>query len=298
MKNESELYPGNFIRFLGTAGTRFVMLSQRRSSGGIWFSYGGAMGVIDPGPGSLVQICAASPPLSAIDIDTLILTHRHIDHSSDLNVLVEGMTLRASEPRGRVILTEDCLEPGDSVILRYESRRVELIHTHADEARTEISNRVSVESVLHKHHGVQCYGLIFRGDGLPSWGLISDTVALPNFSARYSECELLVINVAMPLPRARLDHMSIPDVESLLQALYPKLAIITHMGGFLLDMGPEEIAASLSTERTSVAAAQDGMVVDLEAAGGLAGLHRGGAMRSPRDFLRERPNIYQGLKIL
>ncbi len=255
-------YPEHYIRFLGTAGTRFVMLSQRNASGGIWFSFGGARGVVDPGPGSLVQICRAEPPLSATEIDTLILTHRHIDHSGDLNVLVEGMTLRCRTKRGRVLLTEDSVAEGDAVLLRYEANRVEHILAHADGVRVPLSPVATVESVLHAHHGVQCFGLIFRGDGLPTWGIISDTTALPSFPRRYADCQLIVINMALPLPWARLDHMSVPDVASLLQVLRPRTALLTHMGGQLLDMGRERVAASLSTKWTRVEAAYDGMVVD------------------------------------
>ncbi len=254
----------NFVRFLGTAGTRFVMLSQRRASGGIWFSYGGAHGVIDPGPGSLAQICAAQPPLSVIEIDTLILTHRHIDHSSDLNVLVEGMTLRSREPKGRVVLTRDSLDDGDAVLLKYAQKRVEHLKFHKDGKRRNIRPGVTVESVLHAHRGVECYGLVFRSDNLPTWGLISDTAALPSFPERYRECELLVVNVALPFPWGRVDHMSLPDLSSLLQKLHPKLVVMTHMGGHLLDMGPDLVASTLTTKESKVVPARDGMIIALE----------------------------------
>ncbi|MDR1482890.1 MAG: MBL fold metallo-hydrolase [Synergistaceae bacterium] len=257
-------YPRSFVRFLGTAGSRFIMLSQRRSSGGLWFSYGGAMGVIDPGPGSLVRICAACPQLSALDINTIILTHRHIDHSSDLNALVEGMTLRSAEKRGMVLLTDDCVSQGDSVLLNFAARKLKEIPKHADGHRTELSPTATVESVIHKHHGIQCYGLIFRGAGLPTWGIISDTAALPDFPKRYEECGMIVINTTIPLPRAGLEHMSLSDVRSLLQVLHPQLAILTHMGGWVLDLGPDEAVGDLSTEKTRVIAARDGMIVDLE----------------------------------
>ncbi|MDD5771107.1 MAG: hypothetical protein PHO81_02585, partial [Candidatus Omnitrophica bacterium] len=52
---------GNFIKFLGTAGARFVMIKQLRASGGLWVSSGQANVLIDPGPGSIVR-CAASRP--------------------------------------------------------------------------------------------------------------------------------------------------------------------------------------------------------------------------------------------
>ncbi len=256
-------YPQNFIRFLGTAGTRFIMLSQRRSSGGMWFSYGDVNGVIDPGPGSLVQICKAKPPLFPEKIDGIILTHRHIDHSNDLNVLSEAMTLKAREKKGGVLLTGDSMKEGDCVLLQYVRRKIAQIWLHMDGQKTSLSRDVCVESVMHTHHGVECYGLVFRSRGLPSWGVISDTAALPHFPARYRDCELVVINCTLPLPWTRLDHISVSDVESLLQVLSPKLVILTHMGRHILDIGPRNIARSLSTKRTTVIAAEDGMIIDL-----------------------------------
>lgn len=258
--------PENFIRFLGTAGTRFVMLSQRRASGGIWFSYGACRGVIDPGPGSLVQICKASPAISTLDVNTLILTHRHIDHSSDFNVLCEGMTLRSLTKKGQVLLTEDSIGDRNAVLHDYFAKKVERVYTHADGKKTALSDDVTVESVRHKHHGVQCFGLIFRGQGLPAWGVISDTRALPCFPKRYEECKMLIINVTLPHPWGKLDHISVPEVASLLQLLRPKLMILTHMGQQLLDKGPAEIARKLSTKDTRVVAAEDGLIVDLETA--------------------------------
>ena len=256
-------YPENFIRFLGTAGTRFIMLSQRRSSGGVWFSYGGARGVIDPGPGSLVRICEASPPLSPIDINTLILTHRHVDHSSDINALAEGMVLKSQRPRGFVLLTRDGLDDGDRVLMRYLTDRIEKIIVHEDGAISSPAGGVTVESVKHSHHGIQCFGLILRRAGLQTWGLISDTAPLPILAERYADCETLVINVAVKFPRARIDHMTLTYVQSLLGVVRPKTVIITHMGGEMLDLGDEYISRRLSTKYTRVLPARDGMIIDL-----------------------------------
>ena len=38
----------DFIKFLGTAGARFVMIKQLRASGGIWVSAAGRNILIDP----------------------------------------------------------------------------------------------------------------------------------------------------------------------------------------------------------------------------------------------------------
>ena len=262
MQNKNT-YPDNFIRFLGTSGTRFIMLSQRRASGGIWFSMNGTSGVIDPGPGSLVQICGAQPPLLPTDIESLILTHRHIDHCCDLNVLAEAMTLKARQKKGLVLLPEDSLEKGDAVLLNFVRKKIRDILIHSDGVENEILKNMTVESVIHRHHGVQCYGLIFQARGLPKWGIISDTAALPHFPERYKDCRMIVINTTLPLPWSRLDHISISDVASMLEVLHPEVMILTHMGRHILDMGPGRVAAALTTRKTKVIAADDGMVVNI-----------------------------------
>ena len=91
--NNNFSYPDNFLRYLGTGGARFAMLRQIRKTGGIWFSYGGLNGLIDPGPGSLYHICTSSPRLDPHELRAIFLTHKHLDHSTDINVTAEAMTL-------------------------------------------------------------------------------------------------------------------------------------------------------------------------------------------------------------
>jgi phosphoribosyl 1,2-cyclic phosphodiesterase len=222
--------------------------------------------VIDPGPGSLVRICEARPPLSPIDINTIILTHRHIDHSCDVNALAEGMVLKSRMPRGFILSTRDALEDGDRVIMRYILPRIAGTAVHEDGKLTSPAGGVTIESVEHSHHGVECYGCVFRASGLPSWGVISDTAPLPDFPSRYGDCELLIINTALVFPRAKLDHMSLPDVESLLArtAPAPAVAVVTHMGADMLDRGGEYISRRLAARATKVIAASDGMILTLE----------------------------------
>jgi phosphoribosyl 1,2-cyclic phosphodiesterase len=200
-----------------------------------------------------------------MDISAIIVTHRHIDHSSDVNALAEGMTLMARSPKGFVLLTRDCMENGDGVLMSYLRGRIKSIAFHEDGAAVSPGGATTVESVAHSHHGVQCYGLIFRSDGLPTWGVISDTAPMPHFPERYADCELLVINMTLMYPRAGLDHMALTDVKSLLAFLRPKTAVVTHLGNGLLDLEGEYISKQLSSGTTEVIAATDGMVLNLDA---------------------------------
>ena len=56
----------NYIKFLGTAGARFVVARQLRSSAGIWMNVEGDNILIDPGPGTLVKCFSSRPKLAQL----------------------------------------------------------------------------------------------------------------------------------------------------------------------------------------------------------------------------------------
>ena len=262
--NNKFSYPDNFLRYLGTGGARFAMLKQIRKTGGIWFTYGGLSGLIDPGPGSLYHICTSSPRLDPHEIRAILLTHRHLDHSSDLNVTAEAMTAGGFEKQGIVVLPEDSFMGTGPVFQKYIAQKVGSVVIAEDGKKIDLGNGISAEPVLHIHHGVDCYGYIFRKKGLSTWGVISDTKPLDHFAERYRECSFISLNVTFPNKKPRLDHMSAEDAEELLLKLHPKLTVITHMGIMMIETGPEKYAKMMSTEKTKAIAGQDGMIIDLD----------------------------------
>ena len=257
-------YPDNFLRLLGTGGARFTMLKQIRKTGGIWFTYGGLNGVIDPGPGSLYHMCSSVPALDPHELRAIILTHRHLDHSTDLNVAAEAMTGGGFEKQGLVLLPDDSAGGPNPVLLRYIAQKVGGVMIADDGKRVDLGMGVTAEPVFHIHHGVNCFGYIFRKEGLRTWGVISDTRPLDHLAERYSECSLVTLNVTFPNKKPRLDHMSAEDAGELLQKLHPEKAVITHMGVIMIEAGPEKYAKMISTEKTKVIAGRDGMVIDLD----------------------------------
>ena len=54
----------NEIKFLGTAGARFVVSKQTRKSGGIWLNIDETKLLIDPGPGSLIRCLSSKPKIN------------------------------------------------------------------------------------------------------------------------------------------------------------------------------------------------------------------------------------------
>lgn len=264
INREEFTYPDNFVRYLGTGGARFTMIHQYRATGGIWFRYAGLNGVIDPGPGSLVQICSAYPLLNPEDIRTLLLTHRHIDHSTDINVLTEAMTAGGKQKRGSILVTRDAAFEKDPVLLEYSAAQAENVYEMHDGEKIKLEGGVIVEPVKHLHHGVDCFGLIFEKRGFPTWGVISDTHPLDELSVRYKKCKYISLNCTMKIQRPWVDHFSLPDVSELLETLHPRLLTLSHLGKMIIEGHPDRLASQLSTERTRVAAARDGMIIDLD----------------------------------
>ena len=114
MENESQ--PGDTITFLGTAGARFMVTKQLTASGGLWLNLSGTEILVDPGPGSIIQ--STKRKLSAEKLSAIILSHRHLDHSADINIMVEAMTQGGFNRRGWLFAPADALET-DPVIFSY-----------------------------------------------------------------------------------------------------------------------------------------------------------------------------------
>ena len=107
------------LKFLGTGGARFVVARQLRASGGTVISAGGVRVVLDPGPGTLVRCAKSRPAIDVTMLDGVVLTHAHIDHSCDVNVLLDAMTDGGLRHRGFLFAPKECLEGENAVVLRY-----------------------------------------------------------------------------------------------------------------------------------------------------------------------------------
>ena len=93
------------VTFLGTGGARVLVFKQLLASGGLWLDFEGTRLSFDPGPGALVQ--ATQRKLYPTQLDGIILSHRHLDHASDVNAMIEGMTTGGLEPKGTVFAPRD-----------------------------------------------------------------------------------------------------------------------------------------------------------------------------------------------
>ncbi len=114
------------ILFLGSGGARFVVARQLRASGGMWMRFGETQMHVDPGPGALVRALSHVPPCNPRELDAIVLSHKHLDHSGDVNALIEAMTSGGFRRRGAVLAPADAFDD-EPVVLPYAQRFVERV---------------------------------------------------------------------------------------------------------------------------------------------------------------------------
>jgi ribonuclease BN (tRNA processing enzyme) len=246
------------ITFLGTAGARFVVIRQFLASGGAWLNLGNTQILLDPGPGCLVQ--AARRKLDPTKLDAIILSHRHLDHSGDINIMIEAMTDGGAKKRGMVFAPADALNQ-DPVILSYLRSYPQSIQVLTEGGSYTI-NEVYFKTPIRHKHPVETYGFIFQTPRHTfSW--IIDTRYFEDLAGHYGG-DLLIINVVRLNPGAPIDHLSLSEARSIIEELRPRIAILTHFGMTMWRAKPWELAEKLTEEAgIRVIAARDGLKFDL-----------------------------------
>ncbi|MBW2040029.1 MAG: MBL fold metallo-hydrolase [Deltaproteobacteria bacterium] len=252
----------DFIKFLGTAGARVVVSKQLRASGGTWISSQGQNIYLDPGPGGLVRCLSAKPKLDPTKLDAIILSHRHLDHAADVNVMIEAMTEGGFKRRGLLFAPQDAFS-SDPVILEYLHDYLKGIEI-LEEGKSYTIGEVRFCTPVRHLHQVETYGLRFE---LPRGRLsfITDTLFFPELIEHY-RAQIVIINVVRNAPRDNhICHLTLNDAKELIRGISPRVAILTHFGMTMLRAKPWELAARLKEETgIEVMAARDGMSLYLD----------------------------------
>ena len=256
MEDESPL--SDTITFLGTGGARIMVANQILASGGLWLSLSGTEILLDPGPGCIVQ--STKRKLRADKLSAIILSHRHLDHSADVSIMVEAMTQGGFKRRGQLFAPADALDT-EPVIFSYLKNYLEGIEVLTEGKSYSIGN-ISVTTPIRHIHPVETYGMLFK-TAEHTFSYIADSRYFDGLCHSYGG-ELLIINVVFLEPKFPVDHLSLPDAEHIITELKPIIAILTHFGTSMWRAKPGKIAQRLSQKTgVRVLAARDGMKLDL-----------------------------------
>jgi phosphoribosyl 1,2-cyclic phosphodiesterase len=243
------------LTFMGTAGARFMVAKQLAASGGLYLEDGNARISLDPGPGAIVQYAKRKVDLTKLD--AIVLSHRHLDHAGDVNVMVEGMTEGGFSRRGRLFCPSDALDE-DPVVLNYLRRFPEEVVRLQPETSYSVNGLTFTTTPRHVHQA-ETYGFRF-GTKL---GWITDSKYYDGIAEQH-KADVMIIHLVLMQCRTELPHLCLEDAERIIRDAKPKLAILTHFGMTVWRAHPWELAADLTQKLgIEVKAARDGMALDL-----------------------------------
>ena len=240
---------------MGTAGARFMVAKQVAASGGLFLEDNGARLALDPGPGAIVQYAQRGVDLTTLD--AIVLSHRHLDHSGDVNVMLEGMTDGGFQHRGQLFCPSDALDE-DPVVLKYVRRFPREIVRLAPDTAYAVNGTGFTTSGRHLHQS-ETFGFRF-GDKL---GWVTDSGYYDGIAEQHA-ADAMVIHTVLRDCIPTLPHLCIADAERIVREAKPRLAFLTHFGMTVWRADPARVAADM-TQRTGidVRAATDGLTVEL-----------------------------------
>ncbi len=255
----------DWLKFMGTAGARFVVSKQLRSSAGTWCYFQGKNVLIDPGPGTLRSCFSGDQVLNPENLDVVILSHRHLDHSTDVNVIIEAMTHGTFNRRGHVFAPNDAVDCFEPVIFSHVRSAVESLQVLKESCSYRVDSLL-FETPIRHDHSAETYGLKFHLDrGCVSF--ITDTKYSKALIEKYSGTDLLIMNVLLkePFPEKDIKHLDLTTAQYLVEGIRPRLAVMTHFGLTMLKDDPGLLAAALSKKTgIKIVAATDDLTFDLD----------------------------------
>lgn len=235
-----------------------MVANQIQPSGGIWLDLNGTQILIDPGPGTIVQ--STKRKLRAEKLSAIILSHRHLDHSGDTNIMVEAMTQGGFKKHGWFFAPSDALN-SEPVLYSYLKGFLEGV-VILEEGKSYSVGNVKFTTPLRHRHPVETYGLRFE-TSQHTFSYIADGLYFEELSQKYA-ADLVIMNVVFVEPRPVAQHLALADAERLINEIKPRVAILTHFGMRMWQARPWEIAEQL-TQKTGVRvlAARAGLTFDL-----------------------------------
>lgn len=242
------------LTFLGTGGGRYVILSQRRHSGGIWLDLGKRI-IVDPGPGALVR--AIEERKDPMKLDAVLVSHNHLDHYNDAEVMIEAMTHGLKRRRGFFAAPKSAL----AYISEYHRESADVRSIKAGDVLSIGDVKIEALPTVGHADGI---GFRFKtGDSDIVYS--SDTGFSQELASSYRGAKTLILNVIFPSGKPIKSHLNTDSAIEVVRMAKPKLCIITHFGTTMLNADPDKQAARIQAETgIKTIAAADGMTIDLK----------------------------------
>ena len=253
------------IVFLGTGGGRFAMITQKARTGGIRILSEKANMHIDPGPGALIYSLELG--LNPQKINAILISHSHLDHTNDANLLIEAMT-RGGRIKHGILAAAHSVLKGNEICDRAISKYHEQLPEKVIEAQVGVKFRtgdliVDVGKAVHADPDTVGFRFETQNDGV--FGYLPDSEYFEGLSDFYKGVRLLILSVLRPSGQPWKGHMTVDDAARIAEEVKPETLVITHFGMLMLLRSPNR-EAKIIEEKTGIPtiAAEYGMHITIE----------------------------------
>ena len=255
------------IIFLGTAGNTSIVAKGIRSSGGIIVQVGDLQFHIDPGPGALSK--AREFGVNVHHTTAVLVSHNHLNHCNDLNVIIDAMTHSGIERRGILLASKSIVEDSQgnhSILTKYHQNLLEKLILVEKKHKVGIE-LVEINTVPAEHTDPTAVGFKLF---CPKFvlGYTADTIVTPELLEGLTGSDILILNVPYPGKKGVGLNLDTESAIKIVSHVRPKLAIITHFGLDMLRADPLNEAREIQRiTGVQTIAARDGLAIAPEGLG-------------------------------
>lgn len=223
-----------------------MTITQKRCTGGFVLEDGVRMHV-DPGPGALVK--SWENEIDPRKLDAIMVSHCHIDHSNDANVLIEAMTNGGTKKRGTLIGSDSTINSSSKIILQRYLDHLQRVEVLKPGEKTDVGG-IEVLGTPSIHSDPSTIGFKFKTSaGKVSY--IADTQFFPDLTKWHDDSRVVIISLTRPA-RFRIPyHLNTVDAIKIAQEINPELLVVTHIGMKLHMSGIENELKEIE-EKTGV----------------------------------------------
>ena len=221
--------------------------------GGFYFRYKGHGIIVDPGIGFVSLMHKNN--IFIDDVDTVIVTHSHVDHNCDVGKLSAMQhDYYRTKAREQEFLTKffQCSPSASPKIKWYMDEQtihstegilngdfVYKLSDYCDGNKTQLCDNISLCAIRTRHikDSQETYGikLSFTSDSLKyTWGYTSDTCFFDELGSFFQDSKILIFNISDIYPsdvegrKAKRSHLGFDGSLRLLNSAKPQLALASE----------------------------------------------------------------------
>ena len=238
------------------------MGKQIRASGGIILQINENQFHIDPGPSSLLM--AREVGVNLRGNTALLVSHNHLNHCNDINAVVDAMTYSGFDKTGVLIANNTVINGSRDYtpfLQEYYKNCLERYIVLNAGQKVGI-NDIEIKALKAKHSETNAIGFKFF---TPQYTLTysGDTKYSAEVVEEYKNSNILILNVPFLKKEKENDGLSKEDAVKIINAVKPRLTIITHFGMDFIKSDPlYEVREIQKETNCQVIAAKDGMVIN------------------------------------